>query len=693
MCRKSVDILTEKHPGCQTFEKGKIGTPTNCFRIQNSVQIIRVCDENEEPNDAMKNIVLPIVIGTLVISLMASKFLQVIGDDLELYRRMRIIRPSVIKDLMTAKYQIERSLILQDNDHKRQNLGPFEKSLEKLIDRANPGILNDQDKSSGDGCLHLAFYKGYFDLVKIMIGKGGSPTMKNDAKESVKGLLEQKQNKTEYKNKFTTWNGSEMYLKIEKNCIVELQNNDVLDKSNSFYLMMYSNFAAEIIQEEVLNYKKVKAFRKNLETNLLKLGEEEEYDAKLDNLANEVSKIVPESAAKKCVWSIMPIERILLTKPINLKWIQFWLAVGATLKSKNSEGQTPWQMFQTQYVQCQNQEDQLRGPALRDAVGLLLKFGAKANEGPATVFETPLHFAAKQNNIELLTELIKYGGDINATKIEGTTPLHIASAEDNIDVAKILIKNGANIKAECSRQSKISIGKGTVILAGHKVGITPFHFVQSQEIAKLLIENGADVKTVNSEGKSALHLAKDETFVEMLIRDGVEINTRDRFGNTPLHMVTFKNNLKCAEILIKNGADVNALNNEGISALHLAEDGNLSELLIREGAEINIRDHDGNTPLHIATFKNNLKCAEILIKNGADVKAVNSKGQTALHLALHNEKLFQVLIDAGADVCQKDNLKEVESLTKKEVNVQSVINEKKTEVQLGQDNTLIEILF
>ncbi|KAH6774261.1 K+ transporter 1 [Perilla frutescens var. frutescens] len=54
-------------------------------------------------------------------------------------------------------------------------------------------------------------------------------------------------------------------------------------------------------------------------------------------------------------------------------------------------------------------------------------------------------FASEQNNIALLKEIIKFGGDVTSLSSSGTTALHTAVSEDKLEVVNFLIEQGADI--------------------------------------------------------------------------------------------------------------------------------------------------------------------------------------------------------------------------------------------------------
>ncbi|KAK9055078.1 hypothetical protein SSX86_026158 [Deinandra increscens subsp. villosa] len=52
--------------------------------------------------------------------------------------------------------------------------------------------------------------------------------------------------------------------------------------------------------------------------------------------------------------------------------------------------------------------------------------------------------AAEQNNLDLLNQIIRYGGDVTRARNDGSTALHVAVCEGNIEMVKFLLDQGAN---------------------------------------------------------------------------------------------------------------------------------------------------------------------------------------------------------------------------------------------------------
>jgi hypothetical protein len=118
-------------------------TAISCLGIRNMDPVIRICKPDESSSDLILQVVMPITISLIVVSLLASGCLQTFGDDLELYGWFGILRPSVIKDLLVAKFYIKEA---NNDTYEQQEL---EEKLLKLIVKAGPTILNHQDRETG----------------------------------------------------------------------------------------------------------------------------------------------------------------------------------------------------------------------------------------------------------------------------------------------------------------------------------------------------------------------------------------------------------------------------------------------------------------------------------------------------------------------------------------------------------------
>ncbi|XVE98269.1 hypothetical protein REPUB_Repub03eG0091100 [Reevesia pubescens] len=138
------------------------------------------------------------------------------------------------------------------------------------------------------------------------------------------------------------------------------------------------------------------------------------------------------------------------------------LDYGADPNSKDSEGIVPlWEAV-------------LAG---HDKVAKLLKEnGTNINAGDVGHFAC---IAAEQNNLNLLKEIVRYGGDVTCPRHDGYTALHVAVCEDNIEIVKFLLEQGADIDKPDVR------------------GWTPRDLAEQQghEEIKMIFESSKEMKT------------------------------------------------------------------------------------------------------------------------------------------------------------------------------------------------------
>ncbi|NWH62412.1 ANR11 protein, partial [Geococcyx californianus] len=66
--------------------------------------------------------------------------------------------------------------------------------------------------------------------------------------------------------------------------------------------------------------------------------------------------------------------------------------------------------------------------------------------------ETLLHRAASYQDLHLIRNIVKVGGNVNVQDYAGWTPLHEASMKGFCEVAKELLKAGADVDARGSEQ-------------------------------------------------------------------------------------------------------------------------------------------------------------------------------------------------------------------------------------------------
>lgn len=75
-------------------------------------------------------------------------------------------------------------------------------------------------------------------------------------------------------------------------------------------------------------------------------------------------------------------------------------------------------------------------------IKLLMENRADINSGDVGNFACT---AAEQNNLELLKEIVRYGGDVTRQRNNGSTALHVAVCEDNVEIVRFLLDQRADV--------------------------------------------------------------------------------------------------------------------------------------------------------------------------------------------------------------------------------------------------------
>ena len=267
-----------------------------------------------------------------------------------------------------------------------------------------------------------------------------------------------------------------------------------------------------------------------------------------------------------------------------------------------------------------------------------LQFGADPNARKEDG-DTPLHWAAWRNFLDVARALAERGADIHAKNDNGETPLHYAAWRNFLNVARWLVERGADIHAKDNN------------------GETPLHEAaqkNSLDVARWLAERGADIHAKDDRGNTPLHFAARGNSLDVarwLVERGADIHAKGNHGDTPLHDAAWGNSLDVARWLVERGADIHAKDNHGETLLHDAAWGNsldVARWLVERGADIHAKDDRGNTPLHYAARKNSLDVARWLVDRGADIHAKNNTGKTPLQVAEDTE-IRSLLRSLGVD--------------------------------------------
>lgn len=220
---------------------------------------------------------------------------------------------------------------------------------------------------------------------------------------------------------------------------------------------------------------------------------------------------------------------------------------------------------------------------------------------------TPLHLAAcgkkSRQKEDIISLLLKYGADVNATNKYHSTPLYIAVATNHLEGVKTLLKEPRIMV------NLISSSNFSPLMAA-----TALH---SSEIISLLLHHPEiDPNIENSDGMTVLHLAAKWGYKNELnlLLDHPRTDPQpkqkqgDFIGATPLHYASMQAHSEIIKLLIeKKVTDVNAKIEEGLYAgftpIHYVvmnpntlEVFDCLKLLIRAGAQTQMKAKNGKLP-------------------------------------------------------------------------------------------------
>lgn len=267
---------------------------------------------------------------------------------------------------------------------------------------------------------------------------------------------------------------------------------------------------------------------------------------------------------------------------------------------------------------------------------------------------TAVHLAVESKNVEILTTLLQSGADVNVVKHSGSAPIHhlffSEKVNNDLETLSLLIQYGANVNAKLKYRE-----------------LTPLHlavsFRNNIDIVKLLVGAGANVNAECTNGDTPLHSVNDYETVKFLLQAGAKANSKNCFGYTPLHYIVESSpitlNLNVLKLLLEAGADVNGSTITEITPLHsslltfsLDHHIDVIKFLIDAGANVNATDWAGNTPLYsIAEDYDDifdLHVFELLLKAGADLNKRTSD--------IDNTPFTLLIINLGSRInCKNKN--------------------------------------
>ena len=229
-----------------------------------------------------------------------------------------------------------------------------------------------------------------------------------------------------------------------------------------------------------------------------------------------------------------------------------------------------------------------------DNIKELLENGLNAQDNNG---KTPLVLAAWQGDMKTVKELLAMGADVLITDDLGNNVLHYAARQDNLEVLNVILNTNVdiNLKSEGGYEQ-------TALFTPAEVGNIP--------ILRTLLERGANPDIQDKYKMTALQWAlqhgKIEAVRTLLAFNANVNNTKNNKGVTPLMSAAIKGVMECVCMLVEAGAEINVTAKDGFTALiYAAYYGNaeIVKYLLTQGADKNAVTKKGETALSIAEKK------------------------------------------------------------------------------------------
>uniref|UniRef100_A0A3B3DWQ5 CASK interacting protein 1 n=1 Tax=Oryzias melastigma TaxID=30732 RepID=A0A3B3DWQ5_ORYME len=232
---------------------------------------------------------------------------------------------------------------------------------------------------------------------------------------------------------------------------------------------------------------------------------------------------------------------------------------------------------------------------------------------------SPLHHAALNGNLELISILLESQAAVDIRDQKGMRPLHYAAWQGKAEPMKMLLKSGSSVNGQSDE------------------GQIPLHLSAQHghyDVSEMLLQHQSNPCIVDNAGKTPLDLACE-------------------FGRVGVVQLLLSSNM-CAALLEPKKGDTTDPN--GTSPLHLAaKNGHIDiiRLLIQAGIDIN-RQTKAGTALHEAALCGKTEVVRLLLESGINATVRNTYSQTALDIVYQftatqaSREIKQLLREASA---------------------------------------------
>ncbi len=288
------------------------------------------------------------------------------------------------------------------------------------------------------------------------------------------------------------------------------------------------------------------------------------------------------------------------------------------------------------------EEDQV---AALDAAAAEFAFGRTRDTDGGGI--TPLVFAARQDCMECVRELLTAGADVNQVTHYGWTALLTATQNRHYKIGAYLLDHGANPNI------KNNGGWSPLYLATDNRNIEGGDYpvrkpdMDHLDFIKLLLAKGADVN---------VRVCGTQSTATTCVGDSTETRTNftmqwlNEDGATPFLRAAQSSDTELMKLLLAHGADPKIMTQRNVTALAVAsgiawvegvtyewsreQNDETVKMLLDLGLDPNIHDEDGRTSLHGAAHKGRNEIIQMLVDHGGDLEAHDNGSRDTVNGAM-----------------------------------------------------------
>jgi len=202
-----------------------------------------------------------------------------------------------------------------------------------------------------------------------------------------------------------------------------------------------------------------------------------------------------------------------------------------------------------------------------------------------------LHWTVLGGHLQATELLLNYGAKVNSKDEDGDTPMHYACRNNNTDIITLLLNNGASPNI------------------ANKYGELPMHCTQNDHVKLLVLVAGAPPPKKQKEldffdAAEVGHILTLQRLLKV-----VSPNIKGLWDRTPLMWACFTGQTQAAVLLLDNGAQIDLQDDSGWSCLHWAcNNGHIATVnaLLKYKPNVNLKSSSGTTPIQL-TKKEQIK--------------------------------------------------------------------------------------